>query len=118
MITYFFKNDESSRYSADWKSILKLYVNIQTVLLEKLKYKYLKDSILFFGSYFESITDIVSKLDHSLDIDLLDIIRAFSRYLAKISLYSKELILNIPNSINSLQVTKKKLILILNLFFL
>ncbi|RNA38292.1 nucleoporin NUP188-like protein [Brachionus plicatilis] len=96
-------HDESNKYSSNWKSILKLYISIQTVLLKKLKYKYLKDSILFFGSYFETIGEIISKLDHSLDTDLLDIIRAFSRYFSQISFYSKELILNIQNSTNCLQ---------------
>ncbi|CAF0748696.1 unnamed protein product [Brachionus calyciflorus] len=86
-----------------WSNVLKIYINIQTTLIEKLKYKYLKDSILFFGSYFETMVQIATTLHHSLDLDLLDIIRAFSRYLAQISLYTKELLLNIQNSTQHLE---------------
>jgi len=38
-----------------WTSVLTQYINIQTVLLYKLKYSYLNDACLFFGSYYENM---------------------------------------------------------------
>jgi hypothetical protein len=42
-----------------WSDVLCLYFNIQTFLLSKLKYKYLKQSILFFGSYYETMIQVI-----------------------------------------------------------
>ncbi len=38
-----------------WTNVLTQYLNIQTVLLNKLKYSYLNDACLFFGSYYENM---------------------------------------------------------------
>ena len=41
-----------------WTNVLCLYIDIQTVLLMRSKYKYLNDSILFFGSYYEAMIQV------------------------------------------------------------
>ena len=44
-----------------WTNVLCLYIDIQTILLMKSKYKYLNDSILFFGSYFEAMVQVIKE---------------------------------------------------------
>jgi hypothetical protein len=44
-----------------WSQVLRLYVNIQSLMLTKLKYNYLKDSLLFFGTYYETMVQVISK---------------------------------------------------------
>ncbi len=41
-----------------WCDALRLYINIQTLLLNKLKYNFLSDSILFVGSYYEVMVQV------------------------------------------------------------
>ena len=58
------QNAQKKRPSCDklntgsWSSVLNLYFNIQTLLLSNLKYKYLKDSTLFFGSYYDHMLQV------------------------------------------------------------
>lgn len=44
-----------------WSQVLRLYVNIQSLMLTKLKYNYLKDSLLFFGTYYETMVQVIYK---------------------------------------------------------
>lgn len=81
-----------------------MYINIQTVLLSKLKYNYLRDSILFFGSYFETMVHIVLNMHHSIDLNLLETIRSFARYLSQMCNYTKELLIHISSSMQNLEV--------------
>ena len=45
-----------------WSNALCLYFDIQTVLLNNLKFLYLKDSIIFFGSYYETIARVTRNI--------------------------------------------------------
>ena len=51
-----------SKSNVLWTNVLCLYMDIQTNLLMKSKYKYLNDSILFFGSYHESMVQVNKSL--------------------------------------------------------
>lgn len=51
--------DESSRdVERRWSQALRAYINTQTLLLAKLKYKHVKDSLLFFGTYYETMAQV------------------------------------------------------------
>lgn len=89
--------------SIAWSNVLCLYFDIQTILLKSLKQVYLKNSIIFFGSYYETIARIVIDSRQSFDVHFLEIIRTFSRYLVQISKYKRELLINLPNSADYLE---------------
>lgn len=72
-------------------------------MLKSLKLLYLKDSIIFFGSYYETIARIIIDSRESFEADVLEIIRTFSRYLAQISKYKRELLINLPQSAEYLE---------------
>ena len=68
-----------------WSHTLRLYVNIQTCLLAQLKYKYVKDAIVFFGSYYDQMIHVSLSSLNSIRIDrskiiFLFIIFRFCRY--------------------------------------
>ncbi len=44
-----------------WCDTLRLYINIHTLLLNKLKYNFLSDSILFVGSYYELMVQVINQ---------------------------------------------------------
>ncbi len=90
-----------------WSHVLCLYFDIQTVLLKSLKLLYLRDSIIFFGSYYETIARIIIDSRQSFDLGDLQIVQTFSRYLVQISKYNRELLVNLPHSSEYLEVIKK-----------
>jgi hypothetical protein len=87
-----------------WSQVLCLYFDIQTVLLKSLKLLYLRDSIIFFGSYYETIARIIIDSRQSFDLEILQIVKTFSRYLVQISKYNRELLVNLPQSTEYLEV--------------
>ena len=48
-----------SENAISWSNVLCLYFDIQTILLKNLRLLYLKDSIIFFGSYYETIARVL-----------------------------------------------------------
>jgi hypothetical protein len=57
---YIFTNidNKDQLNTENWLNILKLYLTIQTSLLEHFKYNYLKNSILLMGSYYEHMIQV------------------------------------------------------------
>lgn len=53
------QNDSTTKTNVLWTNVLCLYIDIQTILLMKSKHKYLKSSILFFGSYYEAMIQVL-----------------------------------------------------------
>lgn len=51
-------NIEPKTNKNKWSQSLRVYINTQTLLLTKLKYNYLKDSLLFFGTYYETMVQV------------------------------------------------------------
>lgn len=45
-----------------WSEVLRLYINIQTLLLKKLKYNFINEAELFIGSYNEIMMQVCMKL--------------------------------------------------------
>jgi hypothetical protein len=87
-----------------WSNVLCLYFDIQAVLLKNLKYLYLKDTIIFFGSYYEAIASVIVNSRQSFDLNLLEIVRTFCRYLVQVAEYKKELLINLPQTADFLLV--------------
>lgn len=54
-------SDVEMRTRSKCSHSLRAYINTQTLLLAKLKYKYLKDSLLFFGTYYETMVQVKKK---------------------------------------------------------
>ncbi len=115
-----------SENSKTWGDTLRLYINIQTLLLNKLKYNFLSDSILFIGSYYELMVQviplstnfqpiptnqkincslkIIQQLWHSCDYDLLKTITTICRYISEISKYKKELLIQVSQTFENIPV--------------
>jgi hypothetical protein len=119
--------EDDKLFRIKWSNVLCMYLNVQTILLKRLKYSYLKEATLFFGSYYETMIQVCSlkikiickfvsfignenfvkvilNLQHSLNPDLLFIIRAICRYVSQICAYKRELAISITNSMENLEV--------------
>jgi hypothetical protein len=58
--------NDPAKSTLTWSNSLRLYINIQTILLKKLKYNYLNDSIIFFGSFYESFIQVIININISI----------------------------------------------------
>ena len=43
-----------------WLDVLRIYLNVQTILLKCLKYNFIEKSILFVGSFYETLVQVTN----------------------------------------------------------
>ena len=56
------ENSKKVDESVLWLDVLRIYLNIQTILLKCLKYDFIEKSILFVGSFYETLVQVIQVL--------------------------------------------------------
>ena len=59
---YIHQNEKKKNETDFWLDVLHLYLHIQTILLKSLKYNFIDKSILFIGSFYETMIQVITQI--------------------------------------------------------